>query len=891
MKSKIALSFAFIAFLISFFAFRSDDDPFTELLKKLDAYTTKYPQEKVYLQLDKPYYAVGDDIWFKAYVVNSKTLAPTDLSKIIYVDLINEEDSLQKEIKLPLSSGVTWGDFKLPNSLNEGNYRIRAYTNYMRNFGQEFFFDKTIKIGNGWSNKVFASTVYKIAADKIEADIHFEDKNEIPYINDDVSYQIQVDGKTVSRGKTKTSEKGNALLSFANNPNISKTGKILATITLAGKEKVLKSIPVTSTSNNVDVQFMPEGGTLIEDLPSRIAIKVLNSSGLGEEVTGKIIDNEGTELTAFTTALGMGSFFNKAEAGKTYMAKIKFKDGSEKDFKLPSAQKSGYVLSINNADTGKIKFKILLSKDLAQGEELKLVAQQGGTVYNVSKATADRQALISSISKSKLPSGIVQFTLFSGTNQPVAERLVFIKNQADLVDIKGSVKSAGRKEKSIISIDALNNGQGVAGNFSVSVTNATKVEPDEDNESNILSSLLLTSDLAGYVEKPNRYFIKDDAKTNEALDNLLLTQGYRRFIWKNVINGSVPNITYLPEQSASISGTIVKGNKPVANAKVMLISSSKDGYVQKDTITNADGRFNFDELMFKDSTKFVVQARTKDDKKNVEVKLDVKSNQIVTKNKNSADIDVNVNSTLIKYIKANDSYLNEMTRLGIIEKGIKLKDVTISQKRMKQFENSANLMGPGNADATLTADQIPVGAKLSTLTAMKGGLKLGANGKLFVPRYYPAPMAIFFNGTFIEGMSIDDINPGDIETIEVLKSVGKTTIYGPRGGAGIILVTTKRGVGNNAFKGLPTLDIMNIAPKGFYVSRSFYIPQYNSPSANIKNDYRSTIYWNPQIITDEEGKAGFDFYNAEEASTYRVVIEGMDAEGHLARKVFTYDVK
>ncbi|RYG19494.1 MAG: TonB-dependent receptor, partial [Chitinophagaceae bacterium] len=457
MKSKITLSFTVIVLIISFFAFRSDDDPFTELLKKLDDYTTKYPQEKVYLQLDKPYYAVGDDIWFKAYVINSKTLAPTDLSKIIYVDLINEKDSLQRHIKLPLAAGITWGDFKLPDSLNEGNYRIRAYTNYMRNFGAEFFFDKTIKIGNGWSNKVFTSTVYKISADKIEADIHFEDKNEIAYSDNDVSYEVQVDGKTVSRGKTKTGAKGNALLSFANNPNVSKTGKILATITIAGKEKVLKSIPVTSTSNMVDVQFMPEGGTLIEDLPSRIAVKVLNSSGLGEEVTGKIIDNEGIELTAFTTALGMGSFFNKAEAGKTYTAKIKFKDGSEKDFKLPSAQKSGYVLSINNADTGKVNIKLLLSKDLAQGEELKLVVQQGGTIYNVSKATADRQVLISSISKSKLPSGIVQFTLFSGTNQPVAERLVFIKNQADLIEIKGSVKSAGRKEKSIISIDALNN--------------------------------------------------------------------------------------------------------------------------------------------------------------------------------------------------------------------------------------------------------------------------------------------------------------------------------------------------------------------------------------------------------------------------------------------------
>ena len=130
MKFRITLIISFLLIVFGFSAFRMDDDPFTQLLKKLDDYTNKFPQEKVHLHLDKPYYAIGDDIWFKAYILDAKSAAPSMLSEILYVELINEKDSVKKQLKLPVVSGITWGDFKLPDSLSEGNYRIRAYTNY-----------------------------------------------------------------------------------------------------------------------------------------------------------------------------------------------------------------------------------------------------------------------------------------------------------------------------------------------------------------------------------------------------------------------------------------------------------------------------------------------------------------------------------------------------------------------------------------------------------------------------------------------------------------------------------------------------------------------------------------------------------------------------------------
>ncbi|MFC3561707.1 carboxypeptidase-like regulatory domain-containing protein [Pedobacter jamesrossensis] len=896
MKFKITLALSFLAVLIVFAAFRIDDDPFSAIVKKLDEYTAKYQQEKVYLHLDKPYYAIGDDIWFKAYILNTKTQAPTDISKILYVELINEKDSIKRLVKLPIMGGVTWGDFKLTDSLGEGNYRIRAYTNYMRNFGTDFFFDKTIKIGNSWANKVFTYTDYKYSkennAEKVAATIRFEDKNGVAYKENDVSYEVQLDYRTVAKGKTKTDLKGDAIINFSNNQSfLNKKGKILATITLDNKQKVIKSIPITSTSNDVDVQFLPEGGTLIEELPQKIAIKALNGSGNGEDVKGKIVDETGEIVTKIETSyLGMGNFTLNVQPGKTYTAKINFKDGSEKDFKLPVAQKTGYALMVNNLDTGKVSIKIMASVSLTNSDELKIVAQQGGNVYYVSKAKVDKQVMTANIPKSKLPSGIIQFTLFSANNQPIAERLIFNKNKIDIIDLKLNAldASAAKKGKSSFSFDASNDQKPVLGSFSVSVTNASKVVPDEDNESNIFATLWLTSDLAGHVEKPNHYFLNDDLKTARELDNLMLIQGWRRFLWRNVINDVGPAITYKPEQSTNISGTVTKGGKPVPNGKVMLMAT-KGGFLVLDTVTNAEGKFSFDNLVFNDSTKFIVQARTKADRKFVDISVDAVPYQIVTKNKNSADIDINVNNTLMKYIKESDNYFNEMARLGLLERTIKLDEVVVTEKRIIA-KNSSNLNGAGNADFVLSSKDLQSCVTLSQCLNGRIPFVIFRNGIPYSTRSQNTPMQIIVDGMPVEADFLDMMSPNDVETIEVLRSAATTSIYGSRGGGGVLIITTKRGGGEVSYNNYaPGIVVVN--KKGFSASRDFYSPKYDLNTSGSKVDFRSTVFWSPQVVTEKDGTAKFDFYNADEAGTYRVVIEGIDASGHLGRKVYTYDVK
>lgn len=898
MKLKFVIPAVLLLGICFSFANKLADDPFSDLIKRLQEYNKKYAQEKVHLHLDKPYYAIGDDIWFKAYVVNTLTNEPSMISKALYVELINEKDIIKSQIKLPMETGITWGDFKLPDTLSEGNYRIRAYTQWMRNAGPEYFFDKTIKIGNSWANKVFAKTSYNFSkennAEKVSAKIRFTDKNGKPYANSELVYDVQVNAKSLAKGKATTDPDGEVTISFSNNQATSaKSGNIIATLTLPNKEKVLKTIPLTATSNNIDVQFFPESGNLIESLPNKVAIKAVNAKGLGEDVSGIILDNENTEVNRFETRhLGMGNFIVNPQPGKTYTAKVKFKDGSEQSFPLPKVQPSGYILSVNNSNPEKIMVKIMLSSDLTGASELKLVAQNSGNVYFVTRATAQKQIITASIPKKELPSGIVQFTLFDGTNNPICERLVFVNNVEDRISTTIENLKPGYAKRGKIDINLLTRmgDKPIRGSFSVAVTNTASIKPDPENETNILTTMLLSSDLAGYIEAPNYYFLNSNEKTAQDLDNLMLTQGWRRILWKTIINNTQPVNSFKPEKSLGISGTITSyGGKPLPNSKVSLFSSS-GGFFAIDTLTDAQGRFNFDQLIFTDSTKFIVQGRTAKNKKSVDIKLDIVPGQIVTRNKNTGDIEVNVNEALQGYLQRSNNYFDELTKRGLLERTLVLKEVNIVEKR-NQAPNSTNLNGSGRADYVVTAEMLQNCTTLSMcLQGRVAGLVM-QGGVPYLMRNMSSgqPMQIILDGMNVGSDFLDNIMPTDVESIEVLKSIGNTAIYGSQGGGGVLIITTKRGGGYSTSSFAP--GIITYAPKGYHSIREFYSPKYDPAVQDNRSDLRSTVYWQPHLVTNTEGKGQFSFFNTDEAGTYRIVVEGIDAMGHLARAVYTYEVK
>jgi len=897
MKAKLLICFTLLLACSSFYAFRLADDPFEDLLKKLTTYNDGHPQEKVYLHLDKPYYAIGDNIWFKAYVVNAAANKLTGISSAVYVELINETDSVKKQIKLPLTAGLAWGDFKLADTLQEGNYRIRAYTQWMRNAGPEYFFDKTIKIGNAWANKVFTNTVYtfskKEADEQVSAVIKFTDKKGQPYGGQPVTYQVWLKDKIAARGKGTTGTNGAINFSFTAKPGIAASGKIIATITLPNKQEIIKTIPVTATSNTVDIQFFPEGGNIIDGLPVKVAVKAVNAAGLGEDITGTVLDNDGTEVMNFKTAhLGMGNFIVNAQPGKSYSVKVKLRDGTDKVLPLPKVLTAGYSLAINNTDSTKVSAKVMMSEGLVNAGEMKLVIQYNNAVYAVLKAKSQKQVTSFSLPKKDLPSGIIHLTVFTAANVPVCERLIFINNPQDQISVslgnlQGDFSPRGNMALNLLAKDG---GKPTIGSFSVAVTNTSIAEPDPDRESNILTSLLLTADLKGFIERPNYYFNQQGPQAVTDLDNLMLTQGWSRFAWTDVMGTAVIKpLSFKPETMQKVSGTIkTLSGKPIAQGKVSLLSTS-GGMFLVDTLSDANGHFTFDNLSFGDSTKFVVQARNVKNKKNVEINLDLVPGQIVTKNKNTGDVEVNVNEAIQSYIQKSVGYFDELNKRGMLERTFLLDQVNIVQKK-NPAKNSANLNGAGMADAIITAKDLQTAITIPQyLQGRVAGLII-RNGQAYLMRNNGTPMTVVLDGMNVGPEFLENLIPQDIETIEVLKSIGNTSIYGSQGGGGVLVVTTKRG-GSDLGYSRYSPGIITYSPKGYYTAREFYSPQYTPGNTIQGEDRRTTVFWTPNILTAADGSAKLNYYNTDESGTYRVVIEGINDDGHLARKVYTYAVK
>ncbi|SKB76429.1 TonB-dependent receptor plug domain-containing protein [Daejeonella lutea] len=890
--------------LAAIFGFVQEDEPLKKIISQIEKYRAEYPQEKVHLHMDKPYYAIGDNIWFKAYVVNAEKNELSGLSKILYVDLINDKDSVKQSLKLPLNLGLAWGDFSLSDSLKEGNYRIRAYTTWMRNFGEEYFFDKTFTVGNSISNTVLTNVNYTFSktgnAEKVVADIQYTDMDGKPLVNKEVNYNVNLDFRNISKGKATTNTQGNITITFVNNqPFILKSGKIITSIVLDEKNSVSKSFPVKSTSNQASVQFFPEGGELVTGIRTRVGFKAVGADGLGMKVSGYITDKSNNKLTEFVSEhAGMGLFPLHPLANETYTAHIKFEDGSEKTFDLPRIQPKGYVLNVNNTDAENLNLTITTSEIVQADAKFTLVAQTNGVVHFVAKNKLEAQSFNAKIPKKRFPTGILQLTVFSPANQPVSERLVFI-NHSDFLKINLNTPKTDfdKREKIKLSLDVKDaTSKPVVGSFSVAVIDETKVPSKESSETTILSNLLLSSDLKGFIEEPNYYFSEmSDTKVRQ-LDLLLLTQGWRRFEWKSILSDSFPNLVYQPESNMEITGRVKALNgKPVIGGKVTLFSSSGDVFLM-DTVTDAKGEFKFQNLTFSDSTKFIVQARNERDRKNVEIELDRIPAQLVTKNKNEPMLEINVNRSILPYLQNSKNQFDELRRYGLVGKSIMLAEVKVVEKK-PVLKNSSNLNGAGNADAIIKSEDLQ---NCTFITQCIQGRVAGIvvnNGIVYSVRSMnssfrgPVPMQIVIDGMMVEPEFISSINPLDVESIEVLKSGANTAIYGLRGGGGVLVINTKRPDLNKDYRTYAP-GIISYNPKGFHKGREFYAPDYADPKINTKMaDLRTTIYWNPNVVSDSTGKASVEFFNGDGPGTYKAIVEGIDINGKIGRQIYRYSVK
>ncbi|PJJ84769.1 hypothetical protein [Mucilaginibacter auburnensis] len=897
---------------------QTDSIPLVTIAQKTADYNTQFPIEKVYLHFDKPYYAVGDTVWLKAYVTADsygelKQRVPSTLSNVVYVDVIHQDTIVQK-LKLAATKGVAFGNIAITKArYQQGNYQIRAYTKWMRNFDAAYFFDKTISIGDAINKNVqtnisLTSSTQNNAA-KVQAVITYRNPDGSAIAGKKVNWKVQTkDDEVLSKGKETTDANGNIRVAFNTNKLTDLATSKLITDIDANSKEVTNQFSLKNTGASIDLQFFPEGGDLITGVASKVAFKAIQPNGMGIDVKGSVTDNTGATVVDFTSQhLGMGVFSLTPAAGKTYKATVTFADGSKNTYDLPKVSAQDLTISIVNVSHQRITMNLLCNDAFLQknkGKRFYLMATNGQAIFYAAQTAPLDATTYPVLLPNKMPSGVTKITVLGSNGDALSERLVFVNKPDDQLALTLTTPKTvyTSRDKVVMSVMAKNGAQPVEADLSVTVLDETKVPFDENSETTILSYLLLTSDLKGYIEKPNYYFNNANDKTAADLDVLMLTQGYRRFAYKDIIANRLPvQPKFLAEDGITITGTLrTSAGVPINRGNVNF--EIKDRRISTNTTTNTVGEFAFSKLYFPDSLQAMVSAKGNANSNNFMILVDNESAQPITPSINAPAAFVNIDSAMRPYLQNskkvadNSRVLNEVTIRA---------NVAPKVKKPSHADNSSLTGLSAFADHTIDGSTLVCPTMFDCLMGSVAGLMADQNN-LYIRRYYQQgdqrPVAIYLNNIMLDYAGLRSVDPKTVESVEVFMNDGVSGINRMSNTNGVVVINSKRVETPKMSKDqitaaledlMPANSGVKIKPKGFSAARTFYSPRYDvTKESAIGGDLRTTIYWNPRINTDKAtGATSFDFFNSDGKGTYRAIVEGIDANGNIGRSVYRYKVQ
>jgi len=808
--------------LIILFSFTPINNFRDLVVDKLNDYDLDYP-EKLYVQTDKPYYSIGEDIWFTTYLINGITHTKSNKSNVVYVDLINDKDSLVSQRKLYIKDISAAADFNIDKKWKSGSYLLRAYTRHMSNANSGFYFQKEIPIWN---------------IDKAKN----LDKNSITLnnITDDVDNQ-----KIIGRP---------------------------------------------------DLNFYPEGGYLVNGLKSKIAIKIKDLKN-NISFDGVIKDSQSNIITKFKThEFGLGFAYLNPERGNSYYASI-FVNGKEETYQLPKALSRGYNLQITN-NFNQINLKATSNTHEGLKNSLLVIHQRGKIIFEkLEPDTTYEYAL--KLNTHNLKSGVTNFTLFNSDGKPVCERLVFVSNPEEnfKINVNSNFNGLKTREKATLSINIQDTkGNYTNGNLSLSITDINAVEQNSRNET-IKTYLLLNSDLRGHIENPGYFFEKEnDHKRQYLLDLLMLTHGWSRFTWSELLYATKNHIE--PEKGLIISGQTHGLNQQEKQISAATRLSILGNIIHQESVqSDIRGHFKYGPFVYYDSVPIIIEARLRDfkteftDNRNVSIKLEK------NKNLNPRVIRKNVvkwysedQPTIVNYInkaqeisKINEEYLQDAIRLEEIL--IRAKKKSEKEKRTEIFNERTNNVSPTHR---IDLEDVIGGESLSVLLLLSSMPGVVARDKGFSIRN-GGPARILLNGFQVTFNDIAFLRGTDIEFIDVLS--GANAGFYSNAGNGIISIYTKTS-NFNSLKIKRKPGIINFQAVGFYTARAFYAPDHsNSFDKALKQDIRTTLHWEPKIsLTEESKKAEVSFFTSDAKSNYALKIEGITDTGIPVYHLSTFEV-
>jgi len=781
--------YIFCLFLIAVVGTTTYGQVLPDVQNSFNNYNANALNEKLFVHTDKEAYTAAELIWFKIYNVDGIDHNPIDLSKVAYVELLDANKNVILQAKIAMKNGSGSGSLYIPVTVSSGNFILRAYTSWMKNFSPDYYFSKKLTI-----------------------------------INPQKSPEA-----------------------------------------------------VKAIADNYDVQFFPEGGNLINGITSVIGFKATNQWDQGVNFSGAIIDAKNDTVVKFSPLkFGMGHFTLKPDINAGYRAVINI-GGKTIQKQLPRINSSGYV--INLTDNGSGQLQATVSSD-SQNGTVYLFAHTRGAIKLVANAGLNNGVAIFTIDAAKLGDGISHITIFNDAKQPVCERLYFKRPAANLlIDAATDEQVYHTRKKVTVDIAAKDQGNNqLAADLSLSVYRLDSLQGIGHQD--IRNYLWLSSDLRGNIESPDYYFKNTGKEVDEAVDNLMLTQGWSRFDWNKVLNNKAPEFKFLPEFNGPIvSARLINlvNNQPAPDiiaylsvpGKRLQFSAARSDSIGK-LIFNIKNFFGPGEIVAETNTEVDTNYR-------VDI-LNPFSEQFANTNLPPLAITAGM-----QYDMGNHNLGTQIQNIYNINKLRQFYDPHIDSSAFYGTPYKTYLLDNYTRFTTIEEIMREYVSEVN-ITKSKGKFNIKVLNEIGM---YEADPMVFIDGVpFFNTNKVFAADPLKMYKLEV---VPFTYYLGPSVAGGLFSFTSYKGdMGGNEID--PHAVVLDY--DGLELQREFYSPAYDNDAAYRSRipDFRNVLYWAPYVNTAATGKNSLSFYTSDQTGHYIGVIQGITTNGIAGSQNFMFDV-
>jgi hypothetical protein len=768
---------------------------------KLDSLTRKFKnyrgsafQEKLFVHIDQDFYLTGELLWFRVFNVDGTLHRPSSLSKVAFIEILDSNNKSLVQSKVALDENGGHGSLFIPATLNSGNYLVRVYTQWMRNFPSDFYFQKQITVVNPFLRPEGAQTKKDIDAVRIE--------------------------------------------------------------------------------------FFPEGGNLIADVKSKVAFKVSDANGNPVNGSGVIVRNTSDTVTTFSPLkFGLGSFYISPGAGDEFRCVFTAANGAKVLSRLPEVREEGYAMQLIDSGS-EVRIRIWNKrKDKASLDYTFLFAHARQSIIWAEAKPIYPDVATFAIPKSKLPDGITHFTIFDESQRPMAERLYF-KAPDHRLELKLTTDqdSYTTRRKVALDLTSMYNGSTMPADVSLAVFRMDSLSsPDADN---ILSYLYLESDLKGKIDSAEYYF-GNTREAASAADNLMLTHGWRRFNWDNILTGKADQ-SFIPEvRSHLITGKVTKADGTPASGILTYLSSPGKIVNVYGGRSNKDGLVHFEVRDFWGSRRLIFQTNTNRDST---YRLSI----------NNPYDDAELSYTLPPFsIDPSQSKKLDERSLSMQVQDIFYREA--NNKIVSVKEDSTSFFG--KADETFNLDdytRFPVMEEVM---------------REYVPGVMVRKRKDGFRFIVLDDLHRDVLDGEPLVLIDGMPvfDVDKVMAFDPLRVKRLEVVTRKFFVGSLIIPGIVSYSTyqgdlagFEIDPRSVYINyeglelqREFYSPRYENQKQrnNRLPDQRVLLHWTPQILTGTDGKSTIEFYTSDTSGEFVVVAHGLASQGAAGTSVHKFNVR